>query len=215
MFSILLRVISGVWSAGLFCIPGDTGTVYLTFDDGPGEETTLRLLDILDRYGVKAVFFVIGEKAEKYPELLREIKRRGHTIGNHTWSHSSFMWDREKIRKEILKTDSLIQAITGEKPVFFRPPGVFCSPFWIEEARNLGHIIVFGSVAGLEFEEHLSRIEFLLFLHPGAIVIMHERKSTLSALSFILEKIQERYRTGKPTEFIPRTSSDSLSHDPW
>lgn len=202
MLSPVLRIISRIWSAGVFFVPGDTNSIFFTFDDGPQEETTLRLLDILDSYEVCAVFFVIGEKVRRNPELLREIKKRGHAIGNHSWSHSRFIWDRKRIREEIIKTDSIIEAITGERPLFFRPPGILCSPVWIDEAKKLGHVVVLGSIAGLEFEENLSKMEFLPFLHPGGIVIMHERKSTIHALPFILERVRREYKIGDLKEVI-------------
>ena len=67
-------------------------TVYLTFDDGPIPEVTPWVLDTLDRYGVKATFFMVGENVERHPELLDEVRRRGHSVGNHTgltWAPST------------------------------------------------------------------------------------------------------------------------------
>lgn len=63
--------------------------VYITFDDGPIPEATPWVLDVLDRYGVKATFFVVGDNVRKYPELFREVLRRGHSVGNHTFHHIS------------------------------------------------------------------------------------------------------------------------------
>ena len=62
-------------------------TVYLTFDDGPIPDVTPWVLDTLDRYGIKATFFMVGENVERHPELLEEVRRRGHSVGNHTMSH--------------------------------------------------------------------------------------------------------------------------------
>lgn len=62
-------------------------TVYLTFDDGPIPEVTPWVLDVLDRYGIKATFFLVGQNVERHPELLDELLRRGHSVGNHTMSH--------------------------------------------------------------------------------------------------------------------------------
>lgn len=61
--------------------------VYLTFDDGPIPEETPWVLDVLDRYGVKATFFMVGDNVRRYPELFEEVKRRGHSYGNHTMHH--------------------------------------------------------------------------------------------------------------------------------
>ena len=65
----------------------ETRKIALTFDDGPHPSYTYRILDILDRYGVKATFFMIGSNVEYYPEVAKEVLRRGHEIGNHTYSH--------------------------------------------------------------------------------------------------------------------------------
>jgi len=62
-------------------------TVYLTFDDGPHPQVTPWVLDTLDHYGVKATFFCVGENVQRYPDLFAEVKRRGHSVGNHTMSH--------------------------------------------------------------------------------------------------------------------------------
>ena len=61
--------------------------VYLTFDDGPIPEATPWILDVLDQFGAKATFFMVGDNAHRYPELLDEVRRRGHAIGNHTYNH--------------------------------------------------------------------------------------------------------------------------------
>lgn len=99
--------------------------VWLTLDDGPDLLDTPAILDLLDKHGAKATFFVIGKKAEQYPELIREIVRRGHQIGNHTWSHpQASFWSHGPIRtyREIARCQEAIKAITGEAPTVFRAP---------------------------------------------------------------------------------------------
>ena len=99
--------------------------VWLTLDDGPDPRDTPAILDLLDAHGAKATFFVIGKKAEQHPELIREIVRRGHQIGNHTWSHpQASFWYYGPIRtyREIARCQKAIQAITGEAPTVFRAP---------------------------------------------------------------------------------------------
>lgn len=97
--------------------------VSLTFDDGPHPKLTPIILDILKEYGVQATFFVVGENAERYPELISRILREGHEIGNHTFSHvQATKIDRETIEEEIKHCESVIDRISGVKPRFFRPP---------------------------------------------------------------------------------------------
>ena len=110
---------------------GEKG-VALTFDDGPDPEVTPRLLDLLDRYGVPATFFVIGEKASLHPAIVREILSRGHTIGNHSFRHMPFLMLKRMrtLRREIGSVQSLLTGF-GVAPVAFRPPvGITNSRLW-------------------------------------------------------------------------------------
>lgn len=90
---------------------------YLTFDDGPIPEVTPWVLDTLDRYGVKATFFFVGDNVRKYPELYEEVKRRGHSYGNHTMHHlQGFKTTRLRYMRDITEADGLIDS------ALFRPP---------------------------------------------------------------------------------------------
>jgi peptidoglycan/xylan/chitin deacetylase (PgdA/CDA1 family) len=103
-----------------------TRTVALTFDDGPGPATPA-VLDILHRNGVRATFFVIGQRAAAEPEMLRRIAADGHALGNHSWSHhipsAKAGWKRSTLTAEIERANRAILAATGLKPCLFRPPG--------------------------------------------------------------------------------------------
>ncbi len=91
--------------------------VYLTFDDGPIPEETPWVLDTLDRYGIKATFFLVGDNVRRHPELLEEIKRRGHAWGNHTMHHlQGFKEVSKHYYRDIIEADRLIGS------VLFRPP---------------------------------------------------------------------------------------------
>ena len=92
-------------------------TAYLTFDDGPIPEVTPWVLDTLDRYGVKATFFFVGDNVRKHPQLYEEVKRRGHSYGNHTMHHlQGFKTPRLRYMRDITEADELI-----DSPLF-RPP---------------------------------------------------------------------------------------------
>lgn len=102
---------------------GESKRIALTFDDGPHPVCTPQLLDGLKARGVKASFFITGQNAEKYPELVERMQREGHLIGNHTYSHIQLTkQNREQFREELVKTNGIIREITGEDPVFVRPP---------------------------------------------------------------------------------------------
>jgi len=100
-------------------------TVYLTFDDGPNDTETPKILDILDSYGVKGTFFVIGTNIEKHPVVFKEALRRGHTVGNHTYDHkySEVYASHDAFLESIRKNEELIFQIAGIRPKVVRDPG--------------------------------------------------------------------------------------------
>lgn len=99
------------------------GEVAITIDDGPDPDVTPQVLDILDRHEAKATFFCIGRRAEKFPELCREIVRRGHVIENHSLSHQWFFSLRGSrgIHREVHEAQKVLSEISGQTPRFFRP----------------------------------------------------------------------------------------------
>ena len=97
--------------------------IAITFDDGPHPSYTAQLLDGLKERGIHATFFVTGEHAEKNPELIKRMQEEGHLIGNHTYSHIQLTEaNREQFREELVKTNEILQEITGTEVIFVRPP---------------------------------------------------------------------------------------------
>ncbi|GMA39956.1 hypothetical protein GCM10025883_20010 [Mobilicoccus caccae] len=104
-------------------LPGAGRRIALTFDDGPSPISTRPILEILDREGVKATFFQIGENAKEYPQITREVARRGHVVANHSWSHRDFSTSSPAhLRQEVDATTTLLQSLTGERICFVRAP---------------------------------------------------------------------------------------------
>jgi peptidoglycan/xylan/chitin deacetylase (PgdA/CDA1 family) len=103
--------------------------VAITFDDGPDTLTTPLLLQMLAKYGVKATFFVVGEKAQKHPHLIRDILKNGHSIGNHTFTHDVMIMlkSEKKLFREIASTQTLLKQF-GILPLGFRPPVGIVNP---------------------------------------------------------------------------------------
>lgn len=97
--------------------------VVLTFDDGPSPESTPVLLALLTRYDLKATFFVIGQQAKQYPDLVQQIVDAGHSLGNHSWSHDNLLMFRsiDTIAADIRQTQDVL-AGAGIRPLAFRPP---------------------------------------------------------------------------------------------
>ena len=104
--------------------------IALTFDDGPDPEVTPRVLDFLDRYQAKASFFCIGEKAAAFPDVVREIARRGHSVENHSHRHphAFAFYGMARLGREVDAAQTAIGSITGQPPRFFRAPAGFRSP---------------------------------------------------------------------------------------
>lgn len=97
--------------------------IAITFDDGPHPVYTEKLLDGLRERNVKATFFVLGEKAKEYPEIIKQMEEDGHIIGNHTYTHIQLRSsNREKFRNELILTNKVISGITGEEVQYVRPP---------------------------------------------------------------------------------------------
>lgn len=117
--------------------------IALTFDDGPDPRFTPKVLEVLRKHRARATFFVVGRAAEEYPEILEQVAREGHVIGNHGYSHTKLTGlTREQIRAEIRRTERLISAATGARPVYFRPPFGFYNREVLEAADELGYRVI-------------------------------------------------------------------------
>jgi peptidoglycan/xylan/chitin deacetylase (PgdA/CDA1 family) len=135
VFFVLFCVVASFFSTRSFFLPvnsrGKTGkaVVALTFDDGPDPQTTLLLLDVLDKYAVKATFFVTGVRTEKYGELISAILERGHNIGNHSDTHDVFLMLRtaKRLAREVEATQFRLRSF-GIFPLAFRPPVGITNP---------------------------------------------------------------------------------------
>jgi len=157
---------------------GEEKAVALTFDDGPDPEVTPLLLDLLGRHRLTATFFVTGQNTERYPALVREILRRGHDIGNHSYRHDTLLMLRSEARlaDEIARTQDLL-APFGIRPLVFRPPVGVTNPRLPGVLRGLGmECITFSSRAGDFGNRRIGRLarNILRNVHPGAIILLHD-----------------------------------------
>jgi peptidoglycan/xylan/chitin deacetylase (PgdA/CDA1 family) len=171
--------------------------VALTFDDGPDETFTPRILEILAKHQVKATFFVIGSRAENQESILRQVVSAGHTIGNHSYSHA-FLFDlfgKKKMEQDLQKADEVIMQVTGEKPALFRPPYGVTTPVVAKVIKKMGYRAVGWSVRSLDTvlkdkEKILERIKDRL--HHGVVILMHDdREITAEVLEDVIMKIKE------------------------
>lgn len=126
--------------------------IALTFDDGPHPVYTPIILDILKEYGVHATFFMIGENAQRYPELVARIQREGHEIGNHTYCHANLKKESpQKIRSEILETENTLLLIGDQRPKLLRPPGGLYDQQVCETAQALDYDIILWNIDTLDW----------------------------------------------------------------
>ncbi|HVY49695.1 MAG TPA: polysaccharide deacetylase family protein [Minicystis sp.] len=136
-----------VWRGG-----ADARGVALTFDDGPSPTHTPRVLDLLDEHGVKATFFVIGKKAERHPELVREMVRRGHAVGLHSHAHDRLFAIRSlaTMRRDLEREMDLLEDLCGERPYLFRPPIGHSSPRTAKVVDVLELVVVGWGVRAMD-----------------------------------------------------------------
>ncbi|MFC7357928.1 polysaccharide deacetylase family protein [Jejudonia soesokkakensis] len=153
--------------------------VALTFDDGPHPEYTPFVLQLLKNHKATATFFCIGRQVEKYPEIVNEIKIAGHTIGNHTYSHSigiDFNSTQSWI-EEIKQTNQVIQKIIGEEVSLFRPPYGVTTPHLAKAIEYTRHKVIGWNIRS--FDKGISDPEVILKrikkqLKPGGIILLHD-----------------------------------------
>jgi peptidoglycan-N-acetylglucosamine deacetylase len=210
-----LGAASGIFSYGAFAPgsqvfgptirrTGDSATMALTFDDGPNPAVTPALLDLLDRHGVRATFFLIGKYVHAVPELTREISRRGHAIGNHTYTHPKLTFcSPSRTREELDRCDDAIDTATGGRPRWMRPPFGFRSPMLDGIARKRGGAgVVMWSVWARDWKPQPAEsvIERLRHARGGDVVLLHDgdhrvlkgdRRHTLEAAAHWLPRWKE------------------------
>ena len=197
-------VFVGPWTWGLPILahlPGRQNAVALTFDDGPSPETTPVILDILREEDARATFFVLGEAAERYPDLLRRTAAEGHSIGIHAYRHAPFVLkSAQAIRSEIARTESAIRSACPDTKIipWLRPPNGFKSPGLIWVLRRAGYRPAAWSVDSRDYRESdPARIaaHVLGKSQAGVIILLHdgpENAATAPALRTVLRGLAER-----------------------
>jgi peptidoglycan/xylan/chitin deacetylase (PgdA/CDA1 family) len=144
---------TGQWYGRTFTgLPRGSRQIALTYDDGPNDPPTLRLLEILARHGVQATFFLIGRHVRQRPDIVREIVQAGHVVGNHTLTHPLLIFKSEaEIRQQLSECRSALQDAVGEHSNLFRPPFGGRRPAVLRVARELGLEPVMWNVTGYDW----------------------------------------------------------------
>jgi peptidoglycan/xylan/chitin deacetylase (PgdA/CDA1 family) len=153
--------------------------IALTIDDGPDPVVTPQVLELLDRHAAQASFFCIGEKAARYPDLCREIVRRGHAVENHSQHHRHHfaLMGYSGLMRELRTAQDTLAAIAGQRPLFFRAPAGLRNPFLDPVLARLGLRLASWSARG--FDTRIGDVErvknrLLRGLRAGAILLLHD-----------------------------------------
>lgn len=162
---------------------------YLTFDDGPIPEVTPWVLDVLDRYGIKATFFMVGDNVRRNPELFQEVKRRGHTVGNHTMHHlQGFKTDKIRYMRDITEANELIDS------TLFRPPHGLIR--WSQAAAIKDHYnIIMYDLVTRDYSRKMTPDDVLKnvrrYARNGSIIVFHDSLKAERNIRASLEKAIE------------------------
>jgi peptidoglycan/xylan/chitin deacetylase (PgdA/CDA1 family) len=150
----------------------------LTFDDGPNDPHTLRLLEVLAKHNVKATFFLVGRYVKRRPDIARELARAGHVIGNHTFTHPNLIFvSGLQTRKELQDCELALSDAVGEHSRFFRPPFGGRRPDTLRIVRELGLEPVMWTVAGRDWRgkpaEYVER-RVSRGIRGGEVILLHD-----------------------------------------
>lgn len=185
-------------AASTVSYPPGAKLVALTFDDGPGKNTTPRLLDELKKRKVKATFFVVGTNAARYPELLKRMHAEGHVIASHTWSHKNLTKvSQAELEQQLRQCSDIIQQTVGYKPTLLRPPGGNFDNRLLEYCKKNGLIMANWSVDTQDWKSRdKSAVMAAAFqsgtygIRDGAIVLMHDiYDSTVDAAAEMMDRL--------------------------
>lgn len=163
--------------------------VYLTFDDGPIPECTPWLLDTLDRYGIKATFFMVGDNVRKHPELYAEVVRRGHRVGNHTMHHLNSL--KVGARRYIEDVKEAARYIDSD---LFRPPHGWM-PFLYTAHICQSYSIIMYDVVTRDYSKYVSAQRVVenvkKYARPGSIIVFHDSLKSREKLEYALPRCIE------------------------
>jgi peptidoglycan/xylan/chitin deacetylase (PgdA/CDA1 family) len=176
----------------------DKNEIAISFDDGPAENHTLQILNILNTENVKATFFCIGKRIAGNEAILKQVQSDGHIIGNHSFSHHFWfdMYSTKKMQDDLKQMDAEMEKVTGLKPKLFRPPYGVTNPNLAKAIREGGYTPVGWSVRSMDTvikdgKKLLAKIND--GIKPGAVFLFHDTsKATLDILPEFIQEVKKR-----------------------
>ncbi|BAU27083.1 peptidoglycan/xylan/chitin deacetylase (PgdA/CDA1 family) [Aneurinibacillus soli] len=229
VFVLLYAVIPGIMARmtgmGAFRKGHRVRGIALTFDDGPDPRYTPYLLDLLKKYNVKATFFVVGSKAEKHPAIIRRMQEEGHVIGIHNYVHrSNWVTNPWKLWQQIHHSADIIERITGQRPMYYRPPWGLFTIFDFIMGKEF-FFVLWSAMAGdwrIQVDHNVLQKRILTCLHGGCVLVLHDSGETfgadhdaplymLKALEGVLQDdVSKTYSFVLINEMMGHTSKNSL-----
>lgn len=178
----------------------DEMKIALTFDDGPHPEYTKQILDILDQYEIKATFFMVGENVDYYPEIAKEVIRRGNEVGNHTYTHcSKTLKNKKDLMNEMERCQNALYELCEYRPGIFRPPGGYCTKTVTSCAAEYDFGVILWNIdtrdwAHTKSEKIVDNV--LNYVSSGDILLFHDyisgKSPTPEALKRIIPELLSR-----------------------
>jgi peptidoglycan/xylan/chitin deacetylase (PgdA/CDA1 family) len=152
--------------------------IALTYDDGPNDPHTLKLLDVLARHNVRATFFMIGRYVQQRPDIARAVAQAGHTIANHTFTHPLLIFkSAAETRAELIACRSALQDAIGAHSNLFRPPWGGRRPATLRTARDLGLQTVMWNVTGYDWNAPPAAViekKVARQIRGGDVILLHD-----------------------------------------
>jgi peptidoglycan-N-acetylglucosamine deacetylase len=170
---------SGQWYGRTFTrLPRSSKKLAFTYDDGPNDPHTLRLIEVLAKHGVRATFFLIGRHAQQRPEIVRELVKAGHVVGNHTYTHPQLIFQsKPQIKAQLLACQNVLADTLGQSSNLFRPPYGGRRPAVMQIARELGLQPIMWSVTCYDWNPTtVERIEWHATrqIRGGDVILLHD-----------------------------------------
>jgi peptidoglycan/xylan/chitin deacetylase (PgdA/CDA1 family) len=182
--------------------------IHLTFDDGPHPTATPAVLNILRERNIQATFFFLGQNVQQYPDIAKRVAAEGHTIGNHSYTHTNlFFKDKAFIRKEIIRTEDILESKLGKRARYFRPPYGYFNVTILNVLEEIGSTCVLWSKDSKDYRpKRQFDIVRCMDQHTsnGSIFLFHDNKDTAQKLQtylpFLLDILLGKEFVFKPLE---------------
>jgi peptidoglycan/xylan/chitin deacetylase (PgdA/CDA1 family) len=170
---------SGQWYGRTFThLPRPSKRLALTYDDGPNDPYTQQLMEVLARHGVRATFFLIGRYVQRRPEIVRELVKAGHVVGNHTYTHPNLAFQSEtQVRTQLRACRQVLEDAVGASSNLFRPPFGGRRPAVMRILKEEGLDPIMWSITGYDWSPTTpERIEkhVLRQLRGGDVILLHD-----------------------------------------